>query len=366
MKRVPFYCLLVLLFVLSAYCVNSSALLPSIVAPIFGIILVFLLSDRFKGFSRGQTVFVIFSVTYFSFALLTFGVLTFSLGVLLFALSSALFFGRYDTMYYPLFAIGALSLFYSLTFAASYIITNGLNGFPGMLSQRAVFYPLLAWVLVTALYGILRMFASSGRKRFFTQEAFNAYFRKSAKYLLLFQSVSIVLLFFLNFGNSGMVFNFMPFKTISAYFTQPGGVDPPAVLSGLVLNAALCVPYGFVFSSFKKKRLIVLTLSVAFILSAAIELGQLIAWEGAFDVDDIILHMLGFYTGMFLYMFCSLLTRLLSRGRAQNVFAWQHTAKTDMRRRRPPAKRPAAVARRGGAAAAAAREEDAWWEAYIQ
>ena len=365
MKRVPYYCLLVLLFVLSAWCVHDSALLPSVLAPVFGIILVFIMTDGFKGFSRSRTMFVLFSVIYFSLALLTFGALTFSVGVLLFALCSALFFGRYDTMYYPLCAIGAISLFYSLSFAASHIINNGLAGFPGMLSQRAVFYPLLSWVLVTALYGLLRMFASSGRKRFFTQDAFNAYFRSSSKYLLLFQSLAIVLLFFVNFGGSDMVFNFVPFHTISTYFTQPGGVDASAVLSGLALNAALCLPYGFMLASFKKKRLALLTLLLAFILSTAIEAGQLLAWKGAFDVDDIILHMLGFYSGMVLYGFCTLLTRLLSRGRAQNVFAWEHTAKTETRRRTQT--RPAAaVAQHSGANAAGNAEESAWWEAYIQ
>jgi len=357
MNRVPYYILCVLMFVLNAWCLKGAEILPSVLAPVFGVLFVCALTGGFKGFPRNQTVFIIFSVAYFSLALLTFGVLSFSAGVLLFAVSAALFFGRYDTMYYPLAAIGAMSLFYSLSFAASHIINEGLGGFPGMLSMRAVFYPLIAWVLVTALYGLIRMFASSGRKRYFTQEAFNAYYRSAAKYLLVFHSAAIVLMFFLNFGGSPLVVNLVPFKSISAYFTQPGGVDFSAVLSGLILNAALCLPYGFVYASFKKKRLILLTLAIAFVLSALIETGQLISGEGAFDVDDVLLHMVGFYAGMALYAFCTLLTRLFSLGRARNVFAWEYAARMDARHRRPVP---------SGASGAAGDSKDAWWEAYTQ
>ena len=132
------------------------------------------------------------------------------------------------------------------------------------------------------------------------------------------------------------------------------------MLSGLVLNAVLCLPYGFVFASFKKKRLFFLTLGIAFVLSACIELGQLIAGHGAFDVDDVLLHMFGFYAGMILYSVFSLLSRLFSLGRARNVFAWDYAARMDARQRRP-----ATSGARGRTAARTANETDAWWEAYM-
>ena len=160
-RRIPYYILCVILFALNAWLLKSADVLPSLLAPVFGVSFVCALTEGFKGFERNRVVFVVCSVAYLSLALLTFEPVTFTIGVLLFAVAGALFFGRFDTIYYPLAAIGAMSLFYSLSFAASYIINDGLNGFPGMLSERAVFYPLLAWVLVTALYGLLRMFAKA-------------------------------------------------------------------------------------------------------------------------------------------------------------------------------------------------------------
>lgn len=360
MKRFMFILLMALLFVFSAWCVDDSPVLPSMLAPVFGIILAYTMTGGFEGFARARTAFVIISVVYFAFALLNFGALTFSIGVLLFALSAALFFGRYDTMICPLCAIGAMSLFYSLSFAVSHIINHGLEGFPGMLSMRAVLYPLLAWTLVAALYGLLRMLASSGRTRFFTQEAFGHYFRISSKCLLVYLSSVIVLVFFLNLGQAPLIPNLVPFKTISAYFAQPGGAEPAVILSVLLLNAALFLPFGFLFACFKKKRLIVLTFFIAFFLSLGIEGGHLLPGKAAFDIDGVILHMAGFYAGMLLYGICSLLTRLLSLGRSRNVFAWEHTAMTAPRRKRTSA----AASKRKAGAARPSEEENPWWEAY--
>jgi len=337
------------LFAISAFYVRDSAILPSVLAPLFAAALIFGMTDGFSGYTRSHAAFILCSSAYFSLALLIFGNLTFTIAVLLWALAAALLFGRFDTMLYPLVSVGAVCLFYSLTFAASRLIHSGLDGFSGMLAPRAVYFPLLAWALITLLYGLLRMLLlRNRRRRFFTQEAFTQYYHRSAKYLLYFQLLVLFLLMYRL--DAAPAVNWVPFATLSGYFT-PAGVDFAALLAGPLAAAAMTMPFGFVFASLKRRRLWLLTSVAALLLAGALEGGRFL-FQSAFDVDNLIVHIAGFGLGHLVYSLFTPLTRLLSGGRTRNVFAWEQEKKSRPQRPPRPAPRPAAG-------------DDTWWEAYM-
>lgn len=346
------YILAIAAFAISAFCMQNSEILLSVTTPCFGILVARIVTNGFREYNRKQTAFIVISIIYFSFALITFGLLTFSLSVALMAIASLLLFGQFKIMHYLVTTIGYMSLFFTASYVVSYFSQVGLTDFTKLITTHAIQYPMTAWLVTTIIYGICRMMASASRARFFTQEAFDDYFTRSAKFLLLFQTAVIVLMFFSTVTPTYTSFTL--FETITNSFKSYSDSALQAILYLLGI-ASLTMPYGFVYASFKKKRLIGLSILVALILSALIETLQMVIRNGIFDIDNIILHFAGFLCGMLLYQISGWLTIFFSLGKSKNVFvlnrekSYEHFKNTQTKDKKRKAQR---------------LNEDEWWEAY--
>ena len=106
----------------------------------------------------------------------------------------------------------------------------------------------------------------------------------------------------ISYGN-----NFIPFKEVTRY-----RVGSNLFYKNVVGNILLFMPYGFFASYYlrlDKKRLAFLLI---FIVSLAIECVQLLIGR-CFDVDDILLNLLGGMVGFFIYRLLDLITDKMSR-----------------------------------------------------
>lgn len=106
----------------------------------------------------------------------------------------------------------------------------------------------------------------------------------------------------ISYGN-----NFIPFKEVTRY-----SIGSNLFYKNVIGNILLFMPYGF-FSAYylrlDKKRLAFLLI---FIVSLSIECVQLLIGR-CFDVDDILLNLVGGMIGYFVYRFLDLITDKMSR-----------------------------------------------------
>ncbi|MDF2945608.1 MAG: VanZ family protein [Bacillales bacterium] len=123
---------------------------------------------------------------------------------------------------------------------------------------------------------------------------------------IIFYSICLFfLLFFRPSDQSYNTYNLQPFKTIDFYLS--GKVRPLVSFYNLFANIGLFVPFGF-FISIRKKyfnnSLILLGIFSTFIIFA-IETAQFLTKRGSFDIDDIILNLLGILIGSIVFPFIS-------------------------------------------------------------
>lgn len=104
--------------------------------------------------------------------------------------------------------------------------------------------------------------------------------------------------------------NFIPLRTILRYLTHANEYNASVLWENLAGNLFLLLPMGFFLPLFFKKLrhagAYVITL---FAMTVLIELIQLLFGIGTFDVDDILLNMIGGVAGFFLFRI-SLIQRL--------------------------------------------------------
>ena len=89
--------------------------------------------------------------------------------------------------------------------------------------------------------------------------------------------------------------NFIPFKEMFRY-----NIGSRLFVRNVLGNMLLFLPYGFFVSLYLKNEKPWLTLALALIASFSIELVQMVIGR-VFDIDDIILNLLGGYFGYLLY-----------------------------------------------------------------
>ena len=112
----------------------------------------------------------------------------------------------------------------------------------------------------------------------------------------------------ISYGN-----NFIPFKELTRY-----QVGSSLFYKNIIGNILLFMPYGFFASYYlrlDKKRLALLLI---FIVSFSIEWVQLIIGR-CFDVDDILLNIIGGMIGYFIYKLLERLTDKMSRGTISTI-----------------------------------------------
>lgn len=102
--------------------------------------------------------------------------------------------------------------------------------------------------------------------------------------------------------------NLIPFKTISAYiqsfFTQSVNLD--IALRNLILPIIAFVPFGLLgYALAGAKRKLLQTLLGSAVLCFILEVLQALLRRGSFDVDDIILSVIGAFCGMLVFFVAS-------------------------------------------------------------
>ncbi|ACL69588.1 VanZ family protein [Halothermothrix orenii] len=101
--------------------------------------------------------------------------------------------------------------------------------------------------------------------------------------------------------------NLIPFRTIYNYLRAP--CHPRVVFINIVGNIVAFLPMGFFLPLiFKKMRKATRLLISVTLVTTIIETGQLISGVGAFDIDDIILNIIGGFAGFLMYRFYNYLT----------------------------------------------------------
>ena len=126
-------------------------------------------------------------------------------------------------------------------------------------------------------------------------------------YLLMFFQI-VTYQDVISYGN-----NFIPFKELTRY---PFGSS--LFFKNIIGNILLLMPYGFFASYYlrlEKKRSAVL---LVFLVSLSIEIVQLVIGR-CFDVDDIILNMIGGMAGYFIYKILDTISNKMSRNTISTV-----------------------------------------------
>ena len=97
-------------------------------------------------------------------------------------------------------------------------------------------------------------------------------------------------------------YNLVPFKEIGRFIRYHKRLGNGTVLLNIVGNVAAFVPFGIFLPVFSTRcRKFWFTAYYSFELSLLVELLQLVAKVGSFDVDDLLLNTLGGIIGFFVY-----------------------------------------------------------------
>ena len=96
--------------------------------------------------------------------------------------------------------------------------------------------------------------------------------------------------------------NFIPFKEIFRY-----SITSRLFIKNVIGNMLMFTPFGFFISYYLKSEKIWVPLFIAIITSIAIEVVQLTMIGRVFDVDDIILNVIGGIFGYYIYHVLSIL-----------------------------------------------------------
>ncbi|MCI8767948.1 VanZ family protein [Schaedlerella sp.] len=109
--------------------------------------------------------------------------------------------------------------------------------------------------------------------------------------------------------SEGYRYNLVLFKEIMRFIEYREELGVFAVFANLFGNILIFVPYGFFISMASTSRGFFQTLFYSFALSLGVEIFQLFARVGSFDVDDLLLNTLGGVLGYILFLICNIIRR---------------------------------------------------------
>lgn len=110
-------------------------------------------------------------------------------------------------------------------------------------------------------------------------------------------------LFFYAYSNNyreqmtNVSYNLIPFKTILNFIQNIDHIGFDVLFYNLAGNVAAFMPLGFLLPMAFRRLNAVKTYAIAFILILFAEVMQLVSRRGIFDVDDLLLNMLGSIIG---------------------------------------------------------------------
>lgn len=140
-------------------------------------------------------------------------------------------------------------------------------------------------------------------------------FRKWGK--VLFVLYILFLLYFLIFsewyGRTGVMeeyhYNLVPFQEIKRFWNYRDQLGLSAFMN-LFGNVVIFMPLGFLGAMASRHRSFIRTSLDGFLLSLVVEVFQLIAMVGRFDVDDLMLNTLGTMLGFVSFIICNTIRRI--------------------------------------------------------
>ena len=134
---------------------------------------------------------------------------------------------------------------------------------------------------------------------------------------ILFSLYIVFIIYFLIFsewyGRTGTSseyrYNLVLFKEIKRFWLYKEQLGYPAMLTNIVGNVLIFVPFGFFGSMAGRRRGLFRVTFQSFLLSLGVETFQLFTRVGSFDVDDLFLNTLGGCLGCLIYIICTSLRR---------------------------------------------------------
>ncbi len=103
-----------------------------------------------------------------------------------------------------------------------------------------------------------------------------------------------------------MSFNIIPLKSISEFVSRilNNTINTSIVIENIIGNILLFLPMGFFLPCLTSKiRNLPKAILVGFVIILSVELIQLFSLLGSFDIDDIILNLLGLIAGYLIFRF---------------------------------------------------------------
>ena len=110
-------------------------------------------------------------------------------------------------------------------------------------------------------------------------------------------------------ANSGNSINLIPFNSIIEYFFSSSANVRRFAFSNVIGNIIIFVPLGGYLSLFRNRRRAISNLLLIALASILTEIIQGLTGIGAADIDDVILNVLGGFTGILGYKLLELLFR---------------------------------------------------------
>lgn len=110
-----------------------------------------------------------------------------------------------------------------------------------------------------------------------------------------------ILLFFRPENQQYGTINLIPFEAIRFYFT--GHVSSLIAFYNLSANIGLFIPFGLYYRFISKTPRLILLLCISILSISIVESLQYATKRGSLDIDDLILNVIGFCIGYFLFTF---------------------------------------------------------------
>lgn len=112
-------------------------------------------------------------------------------------------------------------------------------------------------------------------------------------------------------------YNLIPFKEIHRFIAHRDVLGAKAVWLNLAGNVAAFIPFGlFIIPVSGRKISFWAAVLLTFDVSLCVEIIQLVAKVGSFDVDDLLLNTLGGLLGALLYKLFKRIERIRADGKA--------------------------------------------------
>ena len=186
------------------------------------------------------------------------------------------------------------------------ILLSYLGSNDSILAYRPVLFLFIAinWVL-PLLYCIIRNLADSS----FKYTAFNIFYRNTnIVFIIFYIAVLTIFLFlrnnsFVSYYTDIKTINYIPLLSLATLIEDyiSGYITPAALIKYLAMCVVLYIPYGFYAALLFRYHSRILRLFIFLLFPFAVEILQGIFLLGKSDIDDVLLGLLGGFTGAILY-----------------------------------------------------------------